>query len=67
MKPLHPSLACVLLALAACSSEQLYQTGRGAQRAECNKLQDAQQRERCFKDADTSYDAYKRETEDLKK
>ena len=59
--------ACILLAMAACSSEQLYQTGRSAQREECNKLQDPLQRERCFKDADTSYDAYKREAEGLRK
>jgi hypothetical protein len=47
----------------ACSSEQLYAAGRNAQRAECMKRLDAQERDRCLKDADLSHDAYKREVE----
>jgi hypothetical protein len=49
------SLAAVWLA--ACSSEQLYATGRNAQRAECMKQADATARDRCLKDAGMSHDA----------
>jgi hypothetical protein len=58
------TLFTVLLAstlTAACSSEQLYAAGRNAQRSECIKRPDAQERDRCLKDADLSHDAYKRE------
>ncbi|WP_239187616.1 hypothetical protein [Candidatus Nitrotoga sp. HW29] len=52
---------------AACSSEQLYATGRNAQRSECIKLPDTQERDRCLKDADLSYDMYQREVEGVSK
>ncbi|MDD1623848.1 MAG: hypothetical protein LUO94_03690 [Methylococcaceae bacterium] len=52
---------------AACSSEQLYAAGRSAQRSECITRLDAQERDRCLKDADLSYDAYKREVEGASK
>lgn len=62
----HPFLAAALIGstlLTACSSEQLYATGRNAQRAECMKRQDALERDRCLKDAGLSHDAYKREAD----
>lgn len=52
---------------AACSSEQLYATGRNAQRSECIQRPDTQERDRCLKDADLSYDMYKREVEGVSK
>lgn len=51
------------LLLAACSTEQLYASGRSSQRAECLKQADAAARERCLKDANTSYDTYKKEAD----
>ena len=49
------------LLVVGCTSEQLYNTGRAAQRAECNKQPDASQRDRCFKDAGMSHDDYQRQ------
>jgi hypothetical protein len=60
------TLCIILLAstlTATCSSEQLYAAGRNAQRSECIKRPDAQERDRCLKDAGLSHDAYKREVE----
>ena len=51
------------LILAACSSEQLYATGRNAQRAECMKQADGSARDRCLKDAGMSHDTYQREAD----
>ena len=48
--------------LMACSSEQLYATGRNAQRAECLKRADMAERDRCLKDAELPYETYRRET-----
>ncbi len=61
-------LASLMLAalLAGCSSEQFYASGQDWQRNECNKLLDSQERGRCLKNADTSYDRYKRQAESLK-
>lgn len=64
------TLFIILLAstlTAACSSEQLYATGRNAQRSECIKRPDAQERDRCLKDAGLSHDAYKGEVEGVSK
>lgn len=62
--------ASVVLALtlstllqAACSSDLLYASGRNAQRSECLKHTDAAARERCLKDANTSYDTYRKEAD----
>jgi hypothetical protein len=52
-----------LMALAGCSSELLYASGRNAQKLECNKLPDSAERERCMKDAAGSYDSYQREAD----
>lgn len=50
--------------LAACSSQQLYSAGRNAQRAECMKRADPQERDRCLQDAGMSYETYRRESGD---
>ena len=52
---------CALLA--ACSADQLYATGRNAQRVECMKQADAAVRERCLKDAGMSHDVYKKDAD----
>ena len=60
-------LATALLAtiplLPGCSSDMLYATGRGAQRAECLKQADSTARERCLQDANMSHDTYKKEAD----
>ena len=48
--------------LGGCSSAQIYQSGQNWQRNECSKL-DGVARERCTKDASTSYDSYRQKAE----
>ena len=55
------TLPLMALLLCGCSAQQLYATGRNAQRAECMKLADLAARDRCLKDADMSHDTYKKE------
>jgi len=57
------SVIALCLIQAACSSEQLYATGRQAQRNECMKEADQTNRARCLKDAGMSHDAYEKESE----
>lgn len=57
------TLSLMALLLCGCSSQQLYATGRNAQRAECMKLADLAARDRCLKDADMSHDAYKKQAD----
>lgn len=57
----------ITLFLAACTSEQLYATGRNAQRSECMKQADTAARDRCLKDADMSHDAYQKEVDAARK
>jgi hypothetical protein len=57
------TLALAALLLAGCSTEQLYATGRNTQRADCLKQADAGVRDRCLKDANTSYDTYQKEAD----
>lgn len=61
-------LASLTLAalLAGCSTEQFYASGQNWQRNQCSKLPDSQERGRCLKNADASYDSYKQQTERLK-
>ena len=59
--------ALTLLACAACSSQQTYGTGQAWQRNECNKIIDAQERQRCKANANTSHDTYQRQQDELKK
>ena len=61
------TLALSTVFLVACSNEQFYAAGRSNQRAECLKQADAAARDRCLKDANTSYDAYKKEADAARK
>ena len=65
MQFMRTSITAAILALllVACSSEQIYATGRNAQRAECMKQADEIARDRCLKDASMSHDDYKKETD----
>ncbi len=47
---------------AGCTSEQIYNSAQGWRRNECYKLVDLAQRERCLKEADRPYDAYRAAT-----
>jgi hypothetical protein len=53
--------------LAACSSQQLYNTGQGWQQQECRKLPDVAERQRCEKSSALSYERYQAEREAAKK
>ncbi len=52
----------VTCSLGACTTEQAYNSLKGYQQNECNKRVDNQDRERCLRDADTSYDEYRKQT-----
>jgi hypothetical protein len=58
-------LGALLLAwsVAACTGEQAYISAQAWQRNQCAKLPDRADYERCVRDAEGSYDAYKRQTE----
>jgi uncharacterized protein YcfL len=61
-------LATVLvLLLAGCSSDQLYASGRNAQRNTCMKQADAAARDRCMQDAGMSHDVYRKEADGARK
>lgn len=53
----------LVFALSGCTSEQMYATGRNAQRAQCLKQVDPATRDACMKDAATTHDAYKTEVD----
>lgn len=60
---LAPGLAVSLFALSllgGCSAQQLYDSGQGWQRQQCQALQDADQRQRCLADAARRHDEYQR-------
>lgn len=61
------SLALALALLAGCSAQQLYATGQTAQRNECRKIEDRDERTRCQRSADLSYDTYKAQAEAARK
>lgn len=56
-------LTLLILALTGCTSEQMYATGRNAQRAQCLKQVDPAARDACMKDAATTHDTYKTEVD----
>lgn len=65
MKPALLSLWIALaisLAATGCTSKQVYDTGQGWQRRECNKIVDQNERNRCMNDVNTTYEDYKRNT-----
>ncbi len=53
----------VLLSATACSSGQTYLALQGWQRNECNKLIDLDERDRCTRQTNTSYEAYRQQIE----
>jgi hypothetical protein len=55
--------ALIALATVACSSQQLYAVGQGWQRQECNRIQEAQEWQRCMQSTATSFDEYRRQAE----
>jgi hypothetical protein len=55
-------LAVALLCIAGCTREQVYGAGQARQRQECIRIPDKADYERCMRDADRSYDTYRRET-----
>lgn len=56
----------VLVCLAGCSSQTAYQSAREMQRAQCDKLTDLQELQRCRANARQSYDDYQRQREEAK-
>jgi hypothetical protein len=54
-----PELLLAGCLAAGCTSEQIYNSAQGWRRSECYKLVDLAQRERCLKEADRPYDAYR--------
>lgn len=68
MRAMQKSLLLIApLALAACTSQQLYFTGQQWQKQECVKLQDRDERGRCEKSAATSFERSKAESDAAKK
>ena len=69
MKTLPFLLQAVALAvvLSGCSSQQLYATGQGWQKQECQKILEREQRMRCEQSAATSYERYQAEAAAAKK
>ena len=59
--------AAAAVALAGCSSQQLYATGQGWQKQECQKILEREQRTRCEQSAATSYERYQAEAAAAKK
>ncbi|MEC5216731.1 hypothetical protein RCH09_001684 [Actimicrobium sp. GrIS 1.19] len=60
------ALGCIVVGLTACSSQQLYAIGQTAQRDDCYKINDNDERGRCLGKANASYDAYQRQSDQLK-
>ncbi|MBU0602100.1 MAG: hypothetical protein KKD25_06830 [Gammaproteobacteria bacterium] len=56
----YPFLICACL-LAGCSSQQVYDSGQGLRRNQCDRIVDAADHARCMEAADRDYDAYQRE------
>ena len=59
--------AATAVALAGCSSQQLYATGQGWQKQECQKILEREQRTRCEQSAAASYERYQAEAAAAKK
>ncbi|QCB45068.1 hypothetical protein [Hydrogenophaga sp. PAMC20947] len=58
-----PAIVLVLLSgLAACSARQGYASVQNWQRNQCIKIIDAQERLKCMREADKSYDQYKKDS-----
>ena len=53
----------VALCLSACTTEQAYNSAQGWQQNQCNQIPDKAEFDRCMRNAGTSYESYKRQTE----
>jgi len=53
----------VALYLSACTEEQANGTAQAWQRNQCNKLPDKAEFDRCMSGTNTTYESYKRQTE----
>lgn len=58
--------ATLLALLTACSAQQGFNATQAWKRNQCAKIVDAQERIRCLREADTSYDSYKKQTDEVK-
>jgi hypothetical protein len=62
----RPAIVCLAAilsgALPGCSSQQMYASGQGYQRNQCERLPDMGERQRCLEKANVSYEQYKKET-----
>lgn len=60
------ALACLAVilssVLAGCSSQQMYASGQGYQRNQCERLPDMAERQRCLEKSNMSYEEYRKET-----
>ena len=56
-------ILCSLL-LGACSNQGAYAGMQNGQREQCQKMPEPTAREQCLRDADKSYEQYRRERED---
>ena len=57
----------MVVSLFGCSSQQLYATGQGWQKQECQKILEREQRMRCEQSAATSYERYQADATAAKK
>lgn len=55
--------AAALALLAGCSTSAWYDTVQSASRVDCGRYGTADERERCYKEQNRSYDQYRRERE----
>lgn len=61
--PVFVCLAAILFSpLSACTSQQMYESGKGYQRNQCERLPDMGERQRCLEKASMSYEEYRKET-----
>ena len=61
------ALALLAVLAAGCTSQTMFASTQAWQRNECQKLQDKSERDRCLASNKDSYEAYKRQTEGMKK
>jgi len=52
----------IAMSLLACTAEQAYLSSQAWQRNQCSKIPDKAEFDRCMRDKDTTYEAYKRQT-----
>lgn len=60
--PIISIAAAIGLTVSGCTAQQLYSTGQSWQRNECTRMLDQLERERCLSNANTPYEAYKKQS-----